>query len=774
MILLLPAVQLLLSAASLRAAFEEQDRQLPWAVDAASASAFNAVREGVESTVYNPAALGFGERLQVGASGGNGGREADWALSSGILWPLQDDLSAGLAWRGLFGAAGPGFGEQSLGLSAALEPWSGVSLGLRPWVHQASTPVGLRGSGMGFSLDAGLRWKTELGRGLRLQTGWWGSQLAGEWPDRFWRRAVPVANHGAVSLGWPKWGDVGLALEQSSMAGRDLPLLWRAGLQFNRYRRWQAGLGASNDAAAAWTAGVQAPVSIGRTHWMAAYALMLPAQGSDMRHRVQLNMGFEVRQRAVIAATPLRVVYEPGTKRVKAASISLNVAAATQAQAWELEIRDKSGKLIRVLSGEGTPPAMLNWDGKDTLGEVAENGEELSFKLNIKTASGLRSSEPSYGLETAQAGGLELLPTADTESLVVPVMGEDGKVTQLGLRPPSNVPGEAKRWQIVVQNEAGETLRTLEGEGPVPQELLWDGQTDGGTNALDQPGLRVRFNAWDQEGQLSSTDQSLGEGLQPIQDEEEPLPQLGLKLPAFREGGPPMTLLLSDASLHPLSELFPTPVPTRMPTPQPSPTPSPSAVPTVAATPRPSFTSTPWPTAAPTPVPPTAVSSPVPPTAVPTPIAAVDREAGAIGAGLSRPNYLASPDLLPPVFMTREQAEGPRPRRPVSGGPSRPRLPSTIDGVLDVFLPDSDALDPAQADKLQAFFWRLGGFKTRRILLTGLVGEAERGGEALSRQRVRVLSRLMVEEGGFAGEFILKVDGDPGPVKGVRIEVLRR
>jgi hypothetical protein len=150
------------------------------------------------------------------------------------------------------------------------------------------------------------------------------------------------------------------------------------------------------------------------------------------------------------------------------------------------------------------------------------------------------------------------------------------------------------------------------------------------------------------------------------------------------------------------------------------------------------------------------------------------KEAAGIGAGLSRANYLKSADLLPPVFMTREQAEGPKARRRSVGTPGHHRLPASIDGVLDVFLTDSAEVDPAKARDLQAFFWRLRAFRERRILLTGLVGSHEHGGEELSRQRVRELSRLMVEEGGFDGEFILKVNGDPGALKGVKLEVLKR
>jgi len=123
--------------------------------------------------------------------------------------------------------------------------------------------------------------------------------------------------------------------------------------------------------------------------------------------------------------------------------------------------------------------------------------------------------------------------------------------------------------------------------------------------------------------------------------------------------------------------------------------------------------------------------------------------------------------------MTREQAEGPQAPVSYSGGGGH--LPASIDGVLDVFAFNSADVDEARyADKLQAFYWRLKRYQRRRLLLTGLLQRGETGGEALSRSRVREISRRLVEEGGFEGEFILKVDAQPGPRKGVRIEVLQR
>ena len=152
-------------------------------------------------------------------------------------------------------------------------------------------------------------------------------------------------------------------------------------------------------------------------------------------------------------------------------------------------------------------------------------------------------------------------------------------------------------------------------------------------------------------------------------------------------------------------------------------------------------------------------------------------EPHALAAGLSPARFMDDVNKLPPAIMTREQAEalGGRPRRARPERAFRSTLPSAIDGVLDVFDKDSSEVDEAlYTDKLQAFYWRLKAYRGRRLLLTGLVMRGETGGEDLSRQRVREISRRLVEEGGFEGEFILKVDGNEGPRKGVRIEVLSR
>ena len=776
------AVAVLCSTAPAWGAFTSMDSHAPSARLAGADGALEGRPAGPEAAIANPAAFAHGEDATLSLSGGNGARYADWVGASWLAYPLEDDLSLGLAFEQTEGGLGPGYTEQALGLSAGLSAVPHLDLGVRGWALQAATAPGLAGSGRGFSMDLGARSDWSWDRRDTISLGLSGENLVSEWPDRYWRRSMPLTTR--AGLGWTRsrWAWVGGQFEVADGAGAgQLPRqAYRLGVETLAFKAFQLRAGASTQKDQAYSVGASLPFAFWRLKGEAHYALVVDQSAQDFQHRLQLDLGLQVRKRAEIYAVPLQVVFEPGTKKVKSARISLNVEAAGEpTQEWELEIRDKNGNVVRVLRGTGVPPAFVTWDGKDALGQSVDDGDQVSYRLNIKTNSGLRSSKDAYATETSlNADSLNELSIPATDgALVVPVMGDDGKTSQLLLKPPA-MPGETQHWEIVIQDESGNTLKKLEGSGSLPTELLWDGTDEKGNRITDRAGLRIRFNAFDKSGNLSSVDQELGEGMQPIraeEDEEGQGPNLILRMPALHEGGPTLEMRLSDASLHELPiealDAGPAPRPTRMPTPRPtaSPTRSPTAIPTVLPTAAPTPLPTPVPTAVPT-------EQPTPlATAVPTP--AAEAETRPLVSGLQNGRFLADPNALPPAIMTRAQAEARGPVRPQARRqPSRPStLRATVAGLLDVFKPNSSEVDEAKyGDSLQAFYWRLQGYKHRRLQLTGLIKTGESGGEALSRDRAREISRRMIEEGGFEGEFILRVDGRPGEKGGVRVEVLSR
>jgi hypothetical protein len=808
------AAAALCSSAPAWGAFTNRDSQLPVAALARLDGAAAATDQGPWAAGANPAALGLPDEAWLSLSGGNGGPYADLSGAVDLAVPVQDDLTLGLAWDGLFDFVPPGYAEHTLGLSAALMAAPGLALGVRGQLLQAADQQGAIAQGQGYGVDGGIRWQAWNTRSFNLAVGWWGSQLASSWQDRFWREAVPVTQHLGMTLGRPRWGSLSLAYEdpQVAAAASGVAPVGRIGYQAPALAGWAAGVGAAWCGAwpqGSFSAGLGRPI---RWRGMKAeldYAILWVGP-QDFRHRIQLQLGWPTFQHAAAVAVPLNVVYEPGTRRVRSATLSLAASEPEKVQDWSLEIRDKDGRLVRVLKGTGTPPALVTWDGKDALGQSVNDADQVSYKLALRTGAGLRASAESFTVDAGiSQSGLNLMGTGpDANNLVVPVYDADGRVVQLTLRPPK-VPGVTQRWEIQVKNSLSDTLKQMNGEGPFPDQVTWNGEDENGQRVIDQAGLRVRFNAFDPQGRISSMDQAVDGGLQPVQEQESAQARLDLRIPAFREGGPVLDMVLTDGSLQPLSvpsgmpeqmavpSEIPTASPTVAPTPEPTPqataprTASPTQNPTAEPTARPTAEPTAEPTARPTVKPtarptaePTARPTPSPtaqptarptarPTAQPTAQPQVHAEAPAIAAGLSRPGYLASPDLLPPAFMTREQAEGAQPRQFSRAGISH--LPAAVDGILDVFDLNSAQVDEARyADKLQAFYWRLKGYQQRRLLLTGLVKQGETGGEALSRQRVREISRRLVEEGGFKGEFILKVTAQAGPDKGVRIEVLRR
>jgi hypothetical protein len=66
---------------------------------------------GNEAAIGNPAAFAHGEDATLSLSGGNGARYADWVAASWLAYPVQDDLSLGLAFEDIQGGLGPGSGR---------------------------------------------------------------------------------------------------------------------------------------------------------------------------------------------------------------------------------------------------------------------------------------------------------------------------------------------------------------------------------------------------------------------------------------------------------------------------------------------------------------------------------------------------------------------------------------------------------------------------------------------------------------------------------------
>jgi len=298
-----------------------------------------------------------------------------------------------------------------------------------------------------------------------------------------------------------------------------------------------------------------------------------------------------------------------------------------------------------------------------------------------------------------------------------------------------------RSWELEIRDKDGNLLRTLSGDGPAPAAVVWDGKDALGVPVPDADQVTYRLKLKNESGEKQSRDAYALDAriedaaLAPIASAvpvAPEAPQLNLRGMAIGEGTKGVDIRWLEGGLQALPTQVPTQVPTLVPT----------QVPTLV---------------------PTQV-----PTLVPTPEAATV-EPAALAGGLAVARFPTDASAIPGVFLAP-------PTRIGGGGSSHgPGGGGGLSWFLDVFQWGEDRIEPGVGEaRLAAFYKELAPYRRRRLRLSGWVAEGEPGGDVLSRRRVEVLSRLLVEKADFTGEFILDVNGAPRAGKGVAVDVLKK
>jgi flagellar hook assembly protein FlgD len=777
----------------LRAAFTSLEDQMVSARIAGAGGAWEAGPRGADSALMNPAGLptrqGSDLLLNVGTLGATG---ADLG-SALVTLPVDEGLMLAASYNGLLEGTGLGYAENTASLDAALEltPW--LSAGGRYNWQQVEFSGG---SATGGSLDLGLRARMGISarQGLILAAGV--RNAVSFWADPNWAQSVPVDLK--AGLGWAWAGNDWVGLEFSRILASTPALadvsLFRMGAEHRFASGFSARAGLSTDA--------QHRLAIGggwesRGNGPGLHLALLSSDTGIFSGRMELQWVFATRTEPTVSVAPLEIRYEEGTKRVKEAKFAVNMAEDQKAEAWELEIRDKDGRVVRVIQGSGTPPGYVSWDGKDASGAWVDDGDQVSYRLNIKTPDGEAASRPLLaGDMSIGASGLSALdisgPGGGQSSLpaLMPVFGDDGKeVDHFMIKMPSSS-GPTSHWKILIKDSQGNVLQAIEGSGALPTELSWDGKNTEGMRINDASHLQISLVTLDMSGKSSEISGTVysqaGLTLDWGADKET---RLQLRVAPFSPGERSWQMSMSDVTLEPLAVPKIPLVKTAA---------SPGTRPMARAKPRPPLTAAqqtsklaaprpkPKPTAAPSPAAtavrteaPTPQPSPLP-TAEPTPLPTARPTVEA------RPPYQVLSST--PNIRIHSQLGGtrmaftflPPPATPEPSGPQRPLSPETlrriheahIPQVVDVFGPQSATEVPKLVSRLDLAYQRYRGLGFKQIRLTGLVQEGEAGGEALSRARAVRMSELLVQRG-FKGEFVIWVKGEPGKEKGVRIEAIR-
>ena len=158
---------------------------------------------------------------------------------------------------------------------------------------------------------------------------------------------------------------------------------------------------------------------------------------------------------------------------------------------WHADIVRKNNGVAHTLSGPGTPPARLSWDGMSK-GKRVEDGD-YSVKLFVEYEKG--------DLVTADSAFFALDASGPKASLTfAPAMfspDNDGVNDKLTFSPSaSDVSGLAK-WELKISDPMGAAFKEFSGMGAVPASLTWDGYSDQMELVQAAEDYNAEFKVWD-------------------------------------------------------------------------------------------------------------------------------------------------------------------------------------------------------------------------------------------------------------------------------------
>jgi outer membrane protein OmpA-like peptidoglycan-associated protein len=276
---------------------------------------------------------------------------------------------------------------------------------------------------------------------------------------------------------------------------------WRVGLQtaWFQQRLFLRGGATQADASALYaTAGVGGRMNLLRQAVEVDYALMVPSSdegGAGLRQLASLRWTFGLPVAAPEAG--FSRVLKDKSGNVAHARIALARTPGVDTKDWELNLRDKQGKLIKVFRGKGPLPPSVSWDGKGDDGSLA-NVDGVTYDLRSTDTSGkvlerhaLLGPAPAQssnldaefaGVEDGDGYGLRSGSPAQSapKPLVHPALKgkQDLVVSGADFDLSSVADDSAQSWELRIVDAEGKTVKKISGQGRPPKSVKWSGTDD--------------------------------------------------------------------------------------------------------------------------------------------------------------------------------------------------------------------------------------------------------------------------------------------------------
>ena len=145
------------------------------------------------------------------------------------------------------------------------------------------------------------------------------------------------------------------------------------------------------------------------------------------------------------------VVVVTGGKLKEPVKFTTEIGAVGEIEAWELDIYDRKGEIVRTLSGEDKPPETIIWDGQTSAGKLVEGGRMYQYQLSLKNYDGTRaiSARRNFGVNRETAITLNLTDEA--------FKGDSNKLTSSAKQLMKNIASVLKQYPEEIVTIEGHT-----------------------------------------------------------------------------------------------------------------------------------------------------------------------------------------------------------------------------------------------------------------------------------------------------------------------------
>ncbi|MCJ7646678.1 PorV/PorQ family protein [bacterium] len=191
-----------------------------------------------------------------------------------------------------------------------------------------------------------------------------------------------------------------------------------------------------------------------------------------------VSLGYRFGKAGIVPTVKLALQAQPGVLSPNndgiedATELVISGENLEKVEKWKFQIKDKEGEIVLIKSGE-TLPISISWDGIDEKGKVVPDGL-YTCQIEAKEWGRLPARSESIPILVDNT-----VPKAEvivsTRTFSPNGDGIDDTVTlQLQAQDVSRI----RSWAVEISNMEGKLAKTLKGEEPPPQSIVWDGKDD--------------------------------------------------------------------------------------------------------------------------------------------------------------------------------------------------------------------------------------------------------------------------------------------------------